>query len=391
MKILIIGGQFHNKGAYLMVMTVIKKLKELISNSEIVMSNYLTLPENLQDENIKLLKLPLLHVGYEHKQLKKYLKYGPLVNLYKGFPKGEIALKDIDVIVDIAGFAYGDLWGTNPLINLNYLLYEVMGNNVKYIVLPQAFGPFEKPGMGEQVKKMIARANLIFARDRISKSYLTDLALDNVDKIQQAPDITLNFKDEVKEVDLPNEDAYCCIVPNERMLDKGDSTWQGTYADILEKIIKQIESSDLKVLLMVHDSTSGDAKIAKALHERINAPYCKLIEIADPIEIKKVIANSKFLVGSRFHSLASALSSNVPSLAMGWSHKYQMLFEEYGQDDYVFDMPETTAILTKVAQLQSDDANIKIRNKLIGMNERIVEKNRQMWQVIGEELKKKTF
>ena len=44
---------------------------------------------------------------------------------------------------------------------------------------------------------------------------------------------------------------------------------------------------------MVHDTTSGDGKIAKALHEKEDADYCQLLEIADPLEIKKVIANSR--------------------------------------------------------------------------------------------------
>ena len=269
MKILIIGGQFHNKGAYLMVVTVVRKLKELFNNSEIVMSNYLELPDVLKKEDVKLLKNPLLHVGYDHKQLKKYLKFSALVNLYKGYPKGEVALKDIDVIIDIAGFAYGDLWGTNPLIYLNYLLNEVFAKKVKYIVLPQAFGPFEKKGMATEVQKMLQNANLVYARDRISKSYLEELSGNSNDKIKQAPDITLSFKDKVVTENTINK--YCCIVPNERMLDKGDVSWQDTYSNLLQNIIMNIQKPDLKVFLMVHDTTSGDGKFAQEIHEKINA------------------------------------------------------------------------------------------------------------------------
>ncbi len=380
MKILIIGGQFHNKGAYLMVVTVCKKLKELFKDSEIVMSNYLELPEVLKQEGVKLLKSPLLHVGYDHKQLKKYLKYSPLVNLYKGFPKGEVSLKEIDVIIDIAGFAYGDLWGINPLINLNYLLNVVFEKKVKYIVLPQAFGPFEKEGMATEVKKMLENANLVYARDRISKSYLETLSGNSKDKIKQAPDITLSFKDEIDTSNIT--DKYCCIVPNERMLDKGDVAWQDTYSNLLQNIIKNIQKPDLKVFLMVHDTTSGDGKIAKALHEKVDAEHCELLEIADPLEIKKVIANSQFLIGSRFHSLASALSCNVPSLAMGWSHKYQMLFEEYGMEGYVFDKPDEAQIIEKTKSLVDQKKNQKIRLDLNNKNEEIKEKNRDMWAEI---------
>ena len=377
MKILIIGGQFHNKGAFLMVMTVVKKLKELIKDCEIVLSNYLEVPDGLKNEEVKLLKKPLLHVGYDYKQFKRYLKYSTLVNIYKGYPKGEISLKEIDVIIDIAGFAYGDLWGTNPLINLNYLLNEVFDKKVKYIVLPQAFGPFEKKGMALEITKMLKNANLVYARDRKSKSYLEAIGGNNKEKIRQAPDITLSFKEKV--VTDSATEKYCCIVPNERMLDKGDVAWQDTYSDVLKSIIKSIQMPDLKVFLMVHDTTSGDGKIAKTLHEKVDADHCELLEIADPLEIKKIIANSQFLIGSRFHSLASALSCNVPALAMGWSHKYQMLFEEYEMDEYVFDKPDETKIIEKANSLTDPETNQNIRKTLKEKNEEIISKTEMMW------------
>jgi len=387
MKVLIIGGQFHNKGAYLMVVTVIRKLRSLIEDCEIVMSNYLPLPAELAKEDIKLLKKPLVHVGYEHKQLKRYLQLAPLVNVYKGFPKGDVALEDIDVVIDIAGFAYGDLWGINPVKNLNYVLSEVMPKEVTYICLPQAFGPFEKDGMRSEMAKVIARADLIFARDKVSRAHLTEIAGEHSEKIKQAPDITLSFND--GNLNGNTTENYCCIVPNERMLDKGDASWQDHYLDLLEQIVKQVGNTDTLVKLLVHDSTSGDGKLAKALHERVASDYCQLIEVQDPLSIKKLIAKGKFLIGSRFHSLASALSCNVPSLAMGWSHKYQMLFEEYGQAGYAFDKPEKTAILEKAAKLQDEQTNKQIRQELASKNEVISEKNQQMWQAVVEEVNKK--
>ena len=94
------------------------------------------------------------------------------------------------------------------------------------------------------------------------------------------------------------------------------------------------------------------------------------------------IANSQFLIGSRFHSLASALSCNVPSLAMGWSHKYQMLFEEYGLAEYVFDKPDKTQIIEKAKSLIDLEANQRIRITLKEKNEEIKDKNNQMWAEI---------
>lgn len=371
MNILIIGGQFNNKGAYLMILTVVKELQKRVDNATIVMSNYLPLPSALQKLNIKLLKTPLLHVGYSHSHYKRNLKFGSIVNLYKSYPKGEVSLKDIDIIVDIAGFAYGDLWGITPLKNLNFLLDYASKNNIKYIALPQAFGPFEKPGLKEEMKSIISKANLIFARDKISKVYLNEIYGDN-QNIKLAPDITLSFESEdIEKI----EEKYCCVVPNERMLDKGDKAWKQNYVPLLVELINEVLAKEIKVKILVHDTTSGDAIIA----EEVKNEKCEIVVIDEPTKIKKLIANSYFLIGSRFHSLASALSCNVPSIGIGWSHKYQMLFEEYGMEDYVFEKFDQKQILNLLSELVKDYVNLNIRSLLMKNNEVIRKRNEEMW------------
>jgi hypothetical protein len=55
--------------------------------------------------------------------------------------------------------------------------------------------------------------------------------------------------------------------------------------------------------------------------------------------VKKIISGSQFLVGSRFHALAGALSSAVPAIALGWSHKYQEIFSDFNVSDFCFMQP----------------------------------------------------
>ena len=386
MNILIIGGQFQNKGAYLMVMTVIKEIRERDKEVNIVFSNYLELPKTFKEYNIKLLKTPLLHVGFQNKQFKRYLNLGPIVNYYKSFTKGQVSLKDIDIIIDIAGFAYGDLWGLNPIINLNYLLDRLQKYHVKYIALPQAFGPFEKEGMKDEMSNVIKKSELIFARDRISKSYLDELAGENSNKIKSAPDITLSIENTEKE--LKSNEKYCCLVPNVRMLDKGDDAWKDEYVTTLVNIGKYLISQNIKVKILVHDTTSGDEKIANEIISNIDSPICNIIKIEDPIEIKSLISKSMFLVGSRFHSLASALSCNIPSVGMGWSHKYQMLFEDYGMDLYVFEKPDKEKIMQSIKTLVNEESNQEIKEQLLEKNKIIKTKNSKMWEDVFSIIRK---
>ena len=49
-----------------------------------------------------------------------------------------------------------------------------------------------------------------------------------------------------------------------------------------------------------------------------------------PSKLKAFIAQAKFLVGSRFHSIVAALSSGVPAVSLGWAHKYEQLAKDLG-------------------------------------------------------------
>ena len=51
------------------------------------------------------------------------------------------------------------------------------------------------------------------------------------------------------------------------------------------------------------------------------------------VEIKNVIASCDVVVSARYHSCVAALSSTVPTLAMGWHYKYDELLRLYGQTE----------------------------------------------------------
>ncbi len=55
---------------------------------------------------------------------------------------------------------------------------------------------------------------------------------------------------------------------------------------------------------------------------------------SSPAELKAIISKCDVFVGSRYHALVAALSSGVPSLAIGWNYKYRGLLNEFGQEAF---------------------------------------------------------
>jgi polysaccharide pyruvyl transferase WcaK-like protein len=62
----------------------------------------------------------------------------------------------------------------------------------------------------------------------------------------------------------------------------------------------------------------------------------------DQHEIKGVIGQCDFFIGSRMHSCIAALSQGVPCVAVAYSRKFAGVFESVGMESWVVDAREAT-------------------------------------------------
>src|SRR5690606_16707582 len=117
------------------------------------------------------------------------------------------------------------------------------------------------------------------------------------------------------------------IVPNCRMLDKTDQATRDAYLPFLIKCTEHLLRKNARPFVLVHEG-----KDDRALADKLSAAVggIPVIEEKGALQIKGILGACSGTLGSRFHGLVSALSQGVPALATGWSHKYQMLFEDYG-------------------------------------------------------------
>lgn len=311
---------FINKGAELMLRAIISKMRESLPEAKLVMEPNLKIAPYIKRAELGLYQKVWLQYyniqwGYFGSVIPKKLR-----NLY-----GLVLDSEIDVILDASGFSYSDQWGPKSSCVTANAIKKWKKRGTKVILMPQAFGPFKDKKIRDAFKIVIEHADLIFARDRISLGYIEELS-GKRGNIKIAPDFTNLIEGELPS-DFDAKSNRYCIIPNYRMIDKVQEQDRNKYLTFLMSCAKYLYRNNKKPYFLIHE---GEEDLCLA--ERIAGEFkgeIKVIRETNPLLIKGIIGASEGVIGSRFHGLASSLAQGIPALCIGWSHKYQMLFEDY--------------------------------------------------------------
>lgn len=345
------GTGSHNKGAEMMLLTILEQIK----NQNI---KFTITPQPGSCEYPFYSKLglcPKVWFRYKGIQFGKLGKFIPkkLRNLY-----GMVTDEEIDMILDASGFAYSSQWGNYPtkIMAEESKRWNQMGKKV--VLMPQAFGPFENDTIKAYMKEIIENVTLIYARDTDSYNALKSIKDD--EKIKLCPDFTILFKGTTPEY-FDESKHQVCIVPNQRMKDKTNDAQN--YEEFFANIIKKTQAQNLVPFFLIHGG-GEDKKLAEKINNLLKTKI-EIIDEENPYYIKGIIENSTALIGSRFHSLASGLYSGIPTLGTGWSHKYQHLFKEFDFEDGLIKLNMSNEEIEKKLEWIFDDIQSKdLKNKL---------------------------
>lgn len=271
---------------------------------------------------------------------------------WRGVPDGLQRLagvtprRGVDAVLDISGFAYGDFWPMEKIEDrLLSTIAERRGGRPRLILLPQAYGPFEEPAKADAMRRAIAGADLVYVRDDVSLDHVRKLGSNADDRIRRAPDFTNLL--EAGNGDAASGTSY--VIPNSKMIQSADPGSAEAYYRFLEFAVMRLRVRFPDVTLLIHEG-ERDVAVARQLNERLPVPAPVVVpETAH--DTKALIAGACCVVSSRFHGLVSALSSGVPALACGWTHKYGELMRDYGLEAMMVDPEQPDDWERKLAQL----------------------------------------
>lgn len=376
------GAGFTNKGAEIMLLTVVQELSKAIPGASFCMR-----PTEPYDRMLSLGIRPILSVAPRHRRnLFKYAA-GQILHrcISRNFCRQHNVVHpfDVDALVDISGYAFGDKLSLKAIHKLKDHAQSYHAKQKPVILLPQMFGPFEKPGYARAMDEALGCVDLAYARESASLQHLRKAAGARPG-IKLAPDISIFT--EPRAVDGPElpGNPFCCVVPNDRMLSKGAADWGADYMRLLSQAIGQILGRGLDVLILVHSTGGGDRHLADQLAASAaghGPAKCAVYANEDPLQLKALIWRSSFLIGSRYHSLVAALSGAVPVVMLGWAHKYAELARDFGVEQFVLAPADAGSRLGAAVESLLDPKQQQTLRKVLAEKKNLMrEANRVMWQ-----------
>jgi len=376
-KIAIIGGSiWGNRGASAMLETTIGKLREAKIEAEYAVFTPYPLKDSklVDDPQMEFLdSRPLALIQYFLKAVWGWLlaRFGQNTN----FSGGVKLLTSADVLLDIGGITFSD--GRLMFLPYNILtIWPSIMFRVPVVKLSQAAGSFKNPIIRLFSKLFLSRCNHFFARGEKTLAFLKELGIDTK-KINLAADIAFCYEpryclstenstainqlcDSLDKLIISGKKVVV-ISPSILVLEKM-KTRQPNYVQLLVDFIKQIDSNDIVFIVFPNASREGSKKkrnndiraielLRDAAEIQLPSPLYKRIKwVAFDVNtrgIEEIIKRADILLASRFHAMVFGLRLGIPTMVLGWGHKYLEVMKKFGQEGYVTDFESPNANLAK--------------------------------------------
>lgn len=274
------------------------------------------------------------------------------------------AMGTADVVVDLSGDMLTEDYGVLVAVShyLPLLTARLLG--VPYVVCAQSIGPFDRTA--PLAHWLLRGAAAVTAREAITEERLRPV----VPGIERTADMAYLLTPEpdrvpeglVPDVDGPVIGVSLSNLVADRHEPGGAASFDDEVVTALEQVLADHPDHHLRFVAHVTGPTADkdDRTVARRVAARLGERAHVVDADLHPAAVKAVVAGCHVMVGARMHANIAALTSGVPVLAIGYSHKTAGIMGEFGQDDMVVDS----------RTLRAEDLRVRLTRLLAERDER---------------------
>jgi colanic acid/amylovoran biosynthesis protein len=229
----------------------------------------------------------------------------------------------------------------------------------KLILLPQTLGPFKGVIPRSIARLIIGSAGRVYSRDQAGLKQIEQLLGNSFDDCRHRFCYDLGFVMEPRypaRVHISGLDGLRGRTEILVGLNVSGLLWHSThnnfgfqsdYQKLIRSIIDHLISlRDASVLLVPHvfgnkPGSESDLLICEKLYDELGQKYPERLGVMrsnlDQCEVKAIIGECDFFIGSRMHACIAALSQHVPAVAIAYSDKFTGVLGAIGVASLVAD------------------------------------------------------
>ncbi len=402
-RIAIIGGTISgNKGAQAMLRAAVHHLSRLAPGSSFsVLSIYPKEDRHLNtDPAVRVVSCKPLQLLFLIIPLCWVRRWLAKLHLPGGFVRRVPAIRallEADLVVDVAGISFSDGRGAIVLYNAAMILPALLLNKSLFKA-SQALGPFQTKVNRFLARRYLPKVTTIVARGRITQEHLREVGLGD-----RPVCADIAFAMPVDEASAAAADEVCNdaffagdlvgVSPStvvEKYCAKRGIDYPGIMARFVDHVI---DAYDVNVVVFAHSARIGkpksrtnDLPTCRRVYEKVShKDRCRLIDAGLSAEqLRHIIGKMRFFLASRFHAMVSGLSTGVPTLLVGWSHKYLEVLDMFELGAYQMDYSSFSfdSVVARFHELVENEASI--REKIASQLPAVVESSERNWALAAE-------
>lgn len=278
-------------------------------------------------------------------------------NLYLG------KINDSDIIASISGGdSFSDIYGLDRFfyVSLPQLLVLFMKKNL--ILLPQTLGPFKRKPARIIAKYILNHANIVYSRDYIGLTEMQSFLgpMSNTGKLRFCYDVGF-VVDAIRPDKMDLGDFYDKRKEDSSVVGfnisgllfmggyKRNNMFQLNldYRDLVYNIVDFLFTKEKVIVLLVphvfgaSQHSENDSVVCEKIYSDLKEKYKDKLFLVEGSynqnEIKYIIGQCDFFIGSRMHACIAALSQYIPAVAIAYSKKFFGVIQTIEMESLVAD------------------------------------------------------